>query len=99
MEKKSSVETIKDWLFPGMITLLSFFLWNTITDIKSDISEMKADIRTLMVQSTADHIKIEGLERTLYNKSTTKIPVKEEEPAMINRWAVLPNNKSLEYEL
>lgn len=94
MEKASPVEKIKDWVFPGMVTLLSFFLWNTITDIKDDIAEVKADIKTLMVQNASDHIRIDGLERQVYKKlATSNTPIKEEEPAILTRYAILPKNE------
>lgn len=95
MEKASPIEKIKDWVFPGMVTLLSFFLWNTISDIKDDITEVKADIKTMMVQNASDHIRIDGLEREVYKKLTTSsnAPIREEEPAILTRYAVIPKDE------
>lgn len=97
MNKTPSVEKIKDWLFPSMVTLLSFFLWNTITDIKDDISEMKKDIKTLMAQSNIDHTRIDGLERAVFKmvpRSTSEIPFPEDKvPELIKRVALIPKNE------
>ncbi len=96
MKNVPSVEKIKDWLFPSMITLLGFFIWNTITDIKDDISEMKKDIKTLMAQSNIDHTRIDGLERAVFKivpKTTSQIPLPKEEPELIKRVALIPKNE------
>lgn len=102
MKNAPSVEKIKDWLFPSMVTLLSFFLWNTITDIKDDISEMKKDIKTLMAQSNIDHTRIDGLERAVFKitpRSTTQTPLPEEEPELIKRVALIPKDELTESKI
>ena len=93
-----SIEKIKDWVFPGLITLVSFFIWNTITEIKTDISEMKSDIKVLMSGYNVDHTRIDNLERVVYATKTTKahFPVRQEEPELTKRYAVLTKNYLIE---
>lgn len=43
-------------LFPAAMCAVCFFIWH-------DISEMKADIKSLLAQSNIDKTKIENLER------------------------------------
>lgn len=52
---KLTVEQIKAWVTPGLISILGLFLWR-------DLSELRSDVRTLLAQSTADHTKLIQLE-------------------------------------
>lgn len=53
---KLTVEQIKAWITPGLISILGLFLWR-------DLSELRTDVRTLLAQSMADHTKIIQLEQ------------------------------------
>ena len=53
------IEQLKAYLFPTAITILSVIIWH-------DVSEMKADIKQLIVQSNVDKTRIDNLEREVY---------------------------------
>ena len=88
--REITITKIKNWLFPGIASLVGFLMWNTIQDIKSDISEVKADIKTLIASSNADHIRIESLERVVYApKTTANAPYIPSEPVAKTTLAIL----------
>jgi hypothetical protein len=90
MTKESpSVTTFKIWIFPTLVSILAMMIWN-------DVSEIKADVKALMAQSNVDKTRINNLEREIY-KSSTKLPISNfpQEPALLTRYAVLPNNELL----
>jgi hypothetical protein len=59
------IEQLKAYLFPTAITILSVIIWH-------DVSEMKADIKQLIVQSNVDKTRIDNLERQVYK--TVRVP-------------------------
>lgn len=68
--KNNIGNTIKLYLFPSLVTVLSLMIWR-------DINEMRADIKSLLVQSNIDKTRIDQLERsvrslesTIYNKKS-----------------------------
>lgn len=97
----NSVNSVKTWLFPSLVTTIGIMAGILLKDIKEDLAEVKSDIKMLMVQSNVDKTRIDNLERQIYK--TTKAPLSNfpEEPAMLTRYAVLPYNeliKKLKYE-
>ncbi len=66
--QKTSVSSIKAWLFPSLVAILGWM-------IKSDINEMKSDVKALLAQSNIDKTKIEHLESDVQalNKAVFKI--------------------------
>jgi hypothetical protein len=97
MEEKesSTIESIKSWLFPVAVTLIGIFAGTMLNDIKSDLAEVKSDIKVLMAQSNIDKTRIDNLERQVYKGNTTSYPlapIKEEDPKA-NQYAVLADNK------
>jgi hypothetical protein len=86
MATSSQFENFKNSAFPILITGIAIMIWY-------DITEMKSDIKTLIAQGSADHIRIESLERQAYKTAVnypTEIP---KEPEIVTRVAVLPDNK------
>jgi len=70
-KKESFLTTVKMWIFPSLVTVLSLIIWR-------DITEMKNDIKALLAQTNVDKTKIESLEKdvrfleqVVYNKKTT----------------------------
>lgn len=66
-----------------------------VDDIKSDIADVKADIKVLMAQSNIDKTRIDNIERQIFKSSTKNIPmvpVNDEEPKA-NHYAILTNTK------
>ena len=53
---KATIDSIKAWVTPGLISVLGLFLWR-------DLSELRMDVKTLLAQSTADHTKLIQLEQ------------------------------------
>ena len=54
IKETSLINTIKVWLFPSIITIISYMLYNDITEIKSDVKK-------LLTQSASDHTEILNL--------------------------------------
>lgn len=96
MEEKetSTLDQVKNWLFPGAVTIIGIFAGTMLNDIKSDLSEVKSDIKVLMAQSNVDKTRIDNLERQVYKTSANYPlqPIKDEEPRE-NQFAVLTDNK------
>lgn len=98
MEKKESIgEQVRKWIFPSLMSLLSLLIWSIVNDIKSDISDVKADIKALMAQSNIDKTRIDNLERQLYKNNTASYPSMppDPEPELTKRVAVLPKEDKL----
>jgi len=49
------ISTIKEFLSPILLSIVGLFIWR-------DISEMRSDVKLLLVQQSADRIKIENME-------------------------------------
>lgn len=62
----NTIEQLKAYLFPTAISIMSIMIWH-------DVSEMKADIKQLIVQSNVDKTRIDNLEREIY-KTGYKVP-------------------------
>ena len=69
--ESASVNTLKTWIFPSVMSLLSLLIWSMVNDIKSDISDVKADIKVLMAQSNIDKTRIDNIERQIF-KATSR---------------------------
>lgn len=51
-----TLNTIKVYIFPTLVTILAMLIWR-------DINEMRADVKMLLAQSNVDKTKIENLQR------------------------------------
>jgi hypothetical protein len=49
------VGAVKEFLAPILLSIVGLFIWR-------DISEMRADVKLLLVQQSADRVKIENME-------------------------------------
>lgn len=49
------IGTVKEFLAPILLSIVGLFIWR-------DISEMRADVKLLLVQQSADRVKIENIE-------------------------------------
>jgi hypothetical protein len=65
------VTTIKLYVFPALVTVISMLIWR-------DISELRSDVKALLAQSNIDKTRIDNLindvrvlEQIIYNKKTT----------------------------
>lgn len=88
----------KSWIFPGLVSVMGMMIWN-------DVTEIKKDVKALIVQSNIDKTRIDNLEREVYKKSITykspfppvdfpKEVLRNEMVAIINKNDVTPK----EYE-
>lgn len=78
--EKSILTTVKVWLFPTVITVMSYMLYD-------DIKEIKSDVKKLLTQSASDHTEIENLKQNvtnLNNKVFVMTPVKDKSEFPIN---------------
>lgn len=66
--EKNTINQIKSWAFPILVAVLGWM-------IKTDISEMKSDVKALLAQSNVDKTKIEHLEHDVdvLNKAVFKV--------------------------
>jgi hypothetical protein len=58
VSKTEIIDQVKTWLTPSVICILGMFIWR-------DLSELRADVKQLLAQSTEDHIKIGRLEEDI----------------------------------
>ena len=64
----SALTQFKSWIFPGLVSILGMMIWQDVTEIKKDVKE-------LMLQSSVDKTRIDALERQVYKASVTyKVP-------------------------
>jgi len=83
---KQPIENFKVWIFPSLVSILAMMIWN-------DVSEIKADVKSLMAQSNIDKTRIDNLERLIYKK-TASIPVDLPNRELeMETYAILPNNR------
>lgn len=57
-KKESSIDQLKAWAFPAIISLLATVMLN-------DIREIKADVKLLIAENNINKTKIENVERRL----------------------------------
>jgi len=77
-QKSKSVDQVKAWLFPVLLTVFGAYIWQ-------DIKEIKSDVKQLMQQSSIDKTRIDNLERQVFSRGAV-IPVLPTNPPAI------PNN-------
>lgn len=69
----STMDKIKVWAFPGVMSVLAAIIWQ-------DVQEIKADTKALLAQSMIDKTRIDNLEREVFGKQAADIPVKVPAP-------------------
>lgn len=57
--KDPVISRVKEYITPGLITILGVMLW-------AEISELKRDVKTLLANDASSKTKIEMLEKELY---------------------------------
>lgn len=86
------LDKIKIWIFPSLASLLGLLIWSTVVDIKNDM-------KFLLTQGTADHVRIDNLERVVFGKTnamldghanTPNVPTTPQSEQIV---AVVPNNR------
>lgn len=76
MEKKGTdpISTIKAWLFPVVVTILSTVIWQ-------DIKELKNDVKQLLAQSNIDKTRIDALQKQIDILNQTILHSNPSDPA------------------
>lgn len=54
----NTMNVIKQYIAPGLFSIIGLFLWR-------DVSEMRADLKTLIVKGPVDDIKIQNMQTDL----------------------------------
>ena len=92
--QNSSVQAIKAWVFPGLVSILGMMIWH-------DVNEVKQDVKVLMAQSNIDKTRIDNLERAVFKTvaadqiviNTPFPPGDGSFPPRAEMVAVLPDNR------
>lgn len=74
------MDKIKIWAFPVLVSIVGWFIVNTLNEIKNDLELVKQDVKTLLAQSNIDKTRIDNLERQVFGKLATSMPVKSPVP-------------------
>lgn len=53
--QKSVISTIKEWAAPSLVAIVGMLVWR-------DITELRSDVKLLLYEQSANHVKIEMLE-------------------------------------
>lgn len=85
--------TIMTWLFPSLVSIIGYIIYQ-------DVAEIKSDVKLLMAQSNVDKTRIDNLERIIYKNAIAGIiiesptpPDKKSGPLKQELVAILPTNK------
>lgn len=94
----STVDKVKVWLFPTLVSAIGILLYQ-------EIKEIKSDVKALLAQSNIDKTRIDNLERYLFNepraKEMAQRPLDKEPPLpikLIMQEFVLPNKNEFDDE-
>jgi hypothetical protein len=53
--QKGVISTIKEWAAPSLVAIVGMLVWR-------DITELRSDVKLLLYEQSANHVKIEMLE-------------------------------------
>lgn len=62
--KLLSIEQVKSWTFPILLSIFGTYIWQ-------DIKEIKSDVKALMAQSNIDKTRIDNLERVVFQQDAS----------------------------
>lgn len=84
--REEVISILKEWASPVLIAIVGMLLWR-------DVTEMRADIKILLTQQSADRVKIEQLEqdvemlKDVILRSSNRSSYPEDRlPSEPNRW-------------
>lgn len=91
--EKTTIDYLKAYAFPGVLSVLTMIVYN-------DIQEVKSDVKSLLAQANADRVKIDYLEKevenlrksktVLYSKPAENNNIPNQQQPLIQSYAVLP---------
>ena len=85
--EKSIINSVKTWLFPTLVSVLSYVLYE-------DIKEIKSDVKQLLAQSASDHTEILNL-KSQVNVLNTKVFVYSTNDHKDNRFPLYDQENKL----
>lgn len=85
--EKSVINSVKTWLFPTLVSVLSYVLYE-------DIKEIKSDVKQLLAQSASDHTEIINL-KSQVNVLNTKVFVYSTNDHKDNRFPLYDQENKL----
>ncbi len=71
--RNDSFQAFKNWIFPGLVSILGMMIWQ-------DVSEIKSDVKALMAQSNIDKTRIDNLERAVYTNKQHSVSIRIPHP-------------------
>jgi hypothetical protein len=86
--KDESLQTLKNWIFPSLVSILGIMIWQ-------DVNEIKQDVKLLMAQSNIDKTRIDNIERQLFKGASAPVAPTRHVPEYQTVVAVLPDDKAL----
>lgn len=94
-QQSSVIADIKNWLFPGIVTIIGIFAGMMLKDIKDDLAEVKSDVKALMAQSNVDKTRIDNLERIVYKRTASMPFDRPQKELAFETFAILPNTRTI----
>jgi hypothetical protein len=73
----TSVEKVKAWLTPGLITCFGMISWNLITEIRGDVKQLLASNAEVQVRIQSLEKRMDGLENVVYAQRMFALKPKE----------------------
>lgn len=66
---ESTLTKIKLWVFPSLVTILAMMIWR-------DVTELRADVKQLLSESSSNKAKVERLEKQVdqLNQAVFRMP-------------------------
>ena len=53
------------WVLAGIASIAMFLIWNFINNIKSDVKEIKTDLKTLQINDATQNRRLDDIEKTM----------------------------------
>lgn len=75
---KKAVSAIKEWLTPSLITIVGVMLWSQITELKQDVKTLlvsisATDTKLAMLEKEVDYLRANNISNE-YNTGESRMP-------------------------
>lgn len=64
----TSVEKVKAWITPGLLSLFGMVIWNLVSEIRSDVKSLLSANAEVQVRIQNLERRIDGVENVLYSQ-------------------------------
>jgi hypothetical protein len=71
--QKGVISTIKEWAAPSLVAIVGMLVWR-------DITELRSDVKLLLYEQSANHVKIEMLEADVKDLKNEMEDLRSHEP-------------------